>query len=495
MHARKAGARGAAWPVRIAIAATLLLGAIPAGAMHGVGVALDESLVGDVEVVGNVAFVGGSSPPGLSVLDVSNPAAPSLLDFVATTDAHLSLTVSGSYVYALTFTALEVFDVSVPASVVHVASLPMTGGVNLVASSTHVYVAGGASGLRVADIATPATPVELTPVALGGPIVFVTLDGSELYAVGTSGLGVISLSLANPGTPVQLDAYPSLFGPPLVSGTRLFVGDEAVLDISDPANLSDIWTNPAPLPEGTHGGQREVALSGDALLVATSRELRQWDVSLPAPSGMGGGGPPWSPTAGAGHLRLGGEGIALVGGLALVAGDGLIAVDYSDSSTPRARSALTMGTAATDVAVSGSDHVAVATGSGGLRMVDVADPGAPVEVGSFVPVGTVDRVLVSGTVAYTGGSDGVRTVDVSDPTSPSELDFVATAAVVDLDLDGTTLYPTFSSSGSATLDCSVPTACVQHAGFGFTGEIEVEQGVGHNTSLEVYLTYDVTTPP
>lgn len=78
---------------------------------------------------------------------------------------------------------------------------------------------------------------------------------------------------------------------------------------------------------------------------------------------------------------------------------------------------------AMDVALLG-DAVLVADGSAGLRVVDLANPAAPVEIGSLprVVAGFATVVAVEGTRAYLGESGGgVSVIDVSDPTAPVRL--------------------------------------------------------------------------
>lgn len=79
-----------------------------------------------------------------------------------------------------------------------------------------------------------------------------------------------------------------------------------------------------------------------------------------------------------------------------------------------------------DLAVDASGTlVYLASGAGGLEVVDVSDPASPQRVGSFTPPGLASAVAIlnASTVAVArrgGFSSGVTFVDVSTPTSPSE---------------------------------------------------------------------------
>ena len=79
---------------------------------------------------------------------------------------------------------------------------------------------------------------------------------------------------------------------------------------------------------------------------------------------------------------------------------------------------------ASDVAVAGS-HVYVAAATGGLQVVDVSDPAAPVVAGSCPVLDSACGVTVAGDYAFVVGAwrvafyrGGLQVVDVSDPAAP-----------------------------------------------------------------------------
>lgn len=64
----------------------------------------------------------------------------------------------------------------------------------------------------------------------------------------------------------------------------------------------------------------------------------------------------------------------------------------------------------------------VATGEGGLRVVDIANPAAPVEVGALDTPGSAVDVELMGNHAYVAdGVGGLRVVDVAKPAAPAEV--------------------------------------------------------------------------
>jgi hypothetical protein len=62
-----------------------------------------------------------------------------------------------------------------------------------------------------------------------------------------------------------------------------------------------------------------------------------------------------------------------------------------------------------------------------LRVIDVSNPQAPVEIGFFDTPGSATHVTLSGNYAYLADyEEGLRIVDVSDPTAPFEVGFFDT---------------------------------------------------------------------
>ena len=64
----------------------------------------------------------------------------------------------------------------------------------------------------------------------------------------------------------------------------------------------------------------------------------------------------------------------------------------------------------------------IADQEAGLRIVDVSDPAAPVELGFLLMPFNAENVTVDGTKAYVSdGPGGLRIIDVSNPAAPVEL--------------------------------------------------------------------------
>jgi hypothetical protein len=91
---------------------------------------------------------------------------------------------------------------------------------------------------------------------------------------------------------------------------------------------------------------------------------------------------------------------------------GLVIVDVANPSAPVKMSSLMLGDFVLDVAVDGR-YAYAASGPDGLRIVDVSNPARPVEVGVYTTHGRIEEVAVAGGIAYLVDSEfGLLIVDV-----------------------------------------------------------------------------------
>ena len=117
--------------------------------------------------------------------------------------------------------------------------------------------------------------------------------------------------------------------------------------------------------------------------------------------------------------------VAVAGHYAYVGvGPRLVILDITDPSQP-----IQVGRTAPFVdlvegVVVAADTAYVAAGTAGLRVIDVANPAAPAEVGFYDTPGDAQGVAVAGSFAYVAdGSSGFRVVNVANPTAPIEVGF------------------------------------------------------------------------
>ena len=128
--------------------------------------------------------------------------------------------------------------------------------------------------------------------------------------------------------------------------------------------------------------------------------------------------------------QLGGtvRAIAVQGSLAYIGvGPRLVVMDVSDLAHPAVSGqSAVLPDIIEHVTVSGA-LAYVADGDSGLYIVNVSNPVAPAEVGSYDTPGRAYDVVVNGSYAYVAdGSNGLYILNVSDPAAPSEVGFYDT---------------------------------------------------------------------
>jgi len=164
-------------------------------------------------------------------------------------------------------------------------------------------------------------------------------------------------------------------------------------------------------------------------------------------------------------------------------GGGLHIIDVSNPAAPVEVGAVGTPGAAFDVDV--VDGLAyVAGGSSGLRIIDVSNPAAPVEVGALDIPGDARGVAVLGGLAYVAvrGAPprffGLRIIDVSNPAAPVEVGAVVPGAVGNVEVVEGLAYLT--SAALLVIDVSDPAAPMELGGFFPSGdEVVVVDGLAY----------------
>ncbi len=202
-----------------------------------------------IDVVGYLAYVADGSP-GLAIINVSNPASPTLVGTYSTIDQARSVHVVGNVAYvAVGSSGLQIINVSNPA-------LPtLTGAYDTPGFSNSVHVVGNlayvtdqAFGLAIINVSNPASPTLTGTYDTSGNANGVQVVGNFAYvADGTAGLAIIDVS--SPATPILTGSYDTSG---TASGIKV-VGDLAyVADGSYGLSLIDV-SNPAiPRLAGTY---------------------------------------------------------------------------------------------------------------------------------------------------------------------------------------------------------------------------------------------------
>ena len=340
------------------------------------------ALMGSYALVADLSF-------GLRVIDISNPASPSVIASVdiphdPQRGGPYGVCVSGAYAFlAGNFSGLTAVDISDPFSPFIVGSAYSIGQ-NVVAFGSHAYVIG--QGFSVIDIRNPALPPIHELLMTGNNLNndAIALSGTRAFMAVEDGIRIADIS--NPEAPTILGSLslPSVTNI-AVSGTHAYTGDTygypgpnrfQVVDVSNPASPAVVGMTASTRPG-------EIAISGDYAYVACDA--------------------------------------------------GLQVIKVKSSSNPQTITTVTIPEfPCTWLSISG--NYAFVTGekytapkSSGLRVVDISNPTSPAIVGGITSGSEVWRdIQVVGNYAYVAGSPGLHIVDVSIPASPS---VVATMAI------------------------------------------------------------------
>ncbi len=164
-------------------------------------------------VSGNHAYVASYGSNALEIVDITNPATP-IHKNSTYIDTPRSVFVSGNYAYVTSAgsDALEVVDVTNPAAPVLKGTI-LNGGTTLLNNPYSVYVSGNyayvasysSNALEIVDVTNPAAPVHkgsITNIFLSSPQ-SVSVSGNYAY-IASDGINALDIvDVTNPATPVH----------------------------------------------------------------------------------------------------------------------------------------------------------------------------------------------------------------------------------------------------------------------------------------------------
>jgi hypothetical protein len=397
------------------------------------------------------------------------------------------------------------------------------------------YVAVGRR-LVALNVADPSNMTELGSIDMLAAAADVVVRNGLAY-VSTStrfdpGYGFCIVDIANPAAMFVVDHYINSFNSPgriHLRGNLAFVerpggGNIPVYDVSDPRNLILVG-------EGVPGGNR-FAISGDLLYdvrcwcgdPTSGARLRIYDLAID---------PVNPPLLGTCTIPLAVDvsprSLFVDGDYAYIthdANDGtdqpaLVVVDVNDPGAPTLVTSFPGWVHPNDVVVvNGFAYVAdYAEGSGngishstwqqskGLVILDVSNPGRPVQVSTFKTHGTIRGVRVFGNRAYAfDDGEGLIVLDVSNPAAPVRLgNYHSPALLRKMHKEDDLLYAADAWNGFTILDVSNPQATPAVVGVyqtppeGFDNRsVDVRDGVAYlsegDTGFEAINVSDPSNP-
>ncbi len=331
---------------------------------------------GKMEVVGDRLYAGIF--PGLRIYDVSTPAAPVRIGQVNAGGSSDGLLVDGDHVYQAIRApgAVNVMDISNLDSPPELGSIDLSGwpyGISM--SPPYAYLASRFYGLQVVDTSEPGAMVDLGYVSEVESARQTIVEGPLAYVAGEEH-GLYVLDIVKPGLPQVLSLQS--MGGSLVDMAKQ--GDWIyganwnglrVIDVSDPLDPAVVGFL------DTDWNAHHVAVHGDYVLLATTLELLVVDVAVPSDPQI------------VADFYIQAKNLEVRGDLLYVSNLGSLDI-YSLTSLPALTS---IGHALLPnfcIGISFQGDLAyLAMGSGGMQVLDIADPTAPRSVGSspYWPMG------------------------------------------------------------------------------------------------------------
>jgi hypothetical protein len=185
---------------------------------------------------GDLAYLTDSS--GLQIVDISDPAGPALMGFLAAEYA-AGVFVAGPHAYVAAGSGLLIVDVSDPVAPALVGSLPTPYRAQAVAAEDGLAYLTDSHSFRVVDVSDPANPQIVG--TLDEPGFDLVLAGNTAY-VATAGVGVAAIDLSTPTAPwllgyayldwasgvaIQHDRIYAVSGPCYTANGKLAIFDAA----------------------------------------------------------------------------------------------------------------------------------------------------------------------------------------------------------------------------------------------------------------------------
>ncbi len=429
---------------------------------------------------------------GLVVIDILDPTAPRVVATRPEPVRPSGIVLSGHHAFISDMgLGLCVVDILDPSQPQLVATRPLSGELrHLDVEGEVAYVAADYSDLHILDVSTPSAPTLMTSVSLPGQVRDVVVrNGLAYLACGDYGLRV--LSVINPMDPIQIAQLDMVFdlGYPRWTSSLCLSGNYACMGIAhNGLGLVDITNSADPKELAWHeirGTTTATAIQNDLAYVSAAHGgMVVVDISTPtAPLGVD-------------QFWLLGTvtDLEIADGKIWVAGGnsppdekslrnhdaGLFVVDMPELSSPRVIGYCSTGLEPQNLALSGHNAY-LSTPFGGIRIQDISDATAPVEVGSIPNTAESYAHDVESDYAYTFMGGRFVVIDVSDPSQPVETGGCEIDFYGHLTANGSVVYNTIGHQGLRVFNVADPTQPTA------VGWLDLRPGVGESTVLGDHL--------
>ena len=352
---------------------------------------------------------------GFEIWDVSNLYTSMKVGCYSSANEVFGIFVTEQYAYlAASSKGLAIIDISTPSNPQKVSTLPISSyAMELSISNKIAYIAAGDSGLSIINVSTPTNPIIVGSCHISGYASNIDINGNYAYlAAQDGGLRIVDISdSSNPYEVGNFEGYYTLnvfLNYPLAYISCNFAGI-AILDISNPVN-------PVELGHCNIPGNIEATCVLDSYVFAANSSGFMNVIDATHSSN------PQVICSFQTPYRAWGD-VFVEDSFAYIA-DTHAGIRIINVSNPQATVEIgNFKVPSSTYGIFVSNKYAYATDSlTGLHILDVSNPATPVEIGSCNTPGQAISVFVSDNYAYVAdGSEGLRIIDVSDPTSPYEV--------------------------------------------------------------------------
>lgn len=394
----------------------------------GLGPVLDDVVRG-ITLAGD-HLVAAAGLGGLYVLDLATPSEPKVVGRLATDGRALHVAASGFTAYAAAGQALLVVDISQPSDPLEVASLPLPYHTELehrlVADNSRVYYSAGRAGLGVIDVANPEEPEVLD------------WEETNVWSVAASEDVAYVLEITT-----EVD--------PATGGT---ISEQylSVLQVETDSGVTEVGNLRMPI----HETYDAIAASGSHVYLSNSGDLFVIGVSDPAdPIALSHIDVPVTPLHYHPSRRMSvlDSHLFLTVNAAIEHGSGVAVVDVADAENPHEIGQWLWDAPAdfTRLVVT-QPYVLLAEKQFGVRILDVAEPSVPIQVGAIHQykwdTGIQDFTASAGFAFVVAARDEVHLADMRDPVNTKLLDMAYVSSPMSAgSTGGRAFIGTFDSSG------------------------------------------------
>lgn len=352
----------------------------------------------DIAVFNNMAYVAKvGTDGGLQVIDVNNPAAPTVISLYSGDYGFIQG--QGNYVYLSRNSDFTILDVSDSSSVQYVSGYKIPGFIyDVSVSGNYAYTAS--NGFRVMDISDSTHPVQVGYADIPGDNVEAAGNSLVVYCPQsmTANNTVHVMDVSNPANPVSLSSFlcPVMTGDLVVKDTLAYIAcwwdGVRIFNFANPSNLIQTahtmgWTQ-GGIPGVDWCYAQSVAVEGNYLYIIDYKPFEQddtyglyiMDISNPS-----------SPTLINRFQGITSHGVdlAVKDGIVYIADGygGVEIVNVSDPLNPAVIGYVNLPDGATGIKV--VDNYAYVSNYilGGVEMIDITNPGSALIAGWYKPSG------------------------------------------------------------------------------------------------------------